>query len=179
MWDFDKLPKDKLNAIREILKEVKAPKAFKEYTEVPVVERMAIMEKVYGQLGKDDEWWERFYRTKGYHLAKEGHAKEAVEARKRSLEMVRKFINDEKNESSKKLLLYIAGAMNHFIGDDEAAVKDFELALKTRYAEKGASAEDVASGEAGLNERLNEYIRLVRSSTEAPRKRDSSDSHDH
>src|SRR4051812_24857599 len=34
MWDFDKLPKEKLAAIRKVLTDVKVSKAFKDYQEI-------------------------------------------------------------------------------------------------------------------------------------------------
>ena len=179
MWDFKELPKDKIVAIRATLKSITAPKPFEKYTEVSVVERLAIIEKVYTQLGKDEEWWERFYRTQGYHLAKAGEQEKAAVARKKSLELVKKFLKDEKNETSKKLLLYISGAMNHFIGDDKAAILDFEAAQKTIFAEKGTSEDDLKAGEAGLNERIKDYLALIKTPGKEPRQSDSKSSGDH
>ncbi len=175
MWDYDKLPKEKLAAIKGVLKDIKGPAAFKEYTDVPVIDRLAIMEKVYSVLDKDEEWWENFYRIKGYHLAKSGKMTEAAEARRKSLELIKKFIKDEKSEAPKKLLFYISGAMNHFIGDDKAALADLETALRTAYANKDESAEDIKSAEEGLNERIKDYIALIKTPGKSPRESDHKD----
>lgn len=71
MWDFDKLPKEKIPELSKLLADVEVSKNYKkQYTEIPVTERLEIMEKVYGVLNKDKYWWEQFYRVKGYHYGK-------------------------------------------------------------------------------------------------------------
>lgn len=169
MWDFDKLPKDKLPELKKILADVKVSKTFNEYREIPVTERLEIMEKVYSALGKDETWWEEFYRIKGYHYGKEGNAAKAAEARKKSLEYLQKDLKNEKSKTPKKLVLYVSGAMKHFLGDDKGALEDFQKAIETKYKAEGASAEDVKNAEEGLNGRLKEYIELVKSEKKKPR----------
>lgn len=179
MWDFDKLPKNKIEALKTILANVKVSKAFKDYREIPVTERLEVMEKVYAALDKDQDWWESFYRVKGYHFGKEGNTAKAAEARKRSLEILQKAQKDPKNESPKKLSFYVSGAMKHFMGDDEGAVKDLEQALATKYAEKDATPEAIKEAEDGLNERLTEYIALIKSTDKKPRLFDKQTDDDH
>lgn len=169
MWDFDKLPKDKLQEIKRVLAGVKVSKEFKEYQELPVVERLEIMEKVYTFLGKDDHWWEDFYRVKGYHYGKAGDAVRAAEARKKSLALVEKELADPKNESPKKLLLYISAAMKHFLADDKGAIEDLQKALDTKYQEKNAKPETLTEAETGLNERIKDYIEKINSKDKKPR----------
>jgi hypothetical protein len=178
MWDFDKLPKDKFDAIRVALKGVKVSKAFKEYTEIPVVERLEIMEKVYTAIGEDDLFWEDFYRIKGYHYGKAGDAEKAAEARRKSLAYIAKEIADPNAKRPKKLSLYISASMKHFLGDDKAALEDLQKALKTKYEEKGSKPEDVENAETGLNERINDYIANINSSDKKPRMADKGD-YDH
>lgn len=181
MWDFDKLPKDKLPELKIVLENVKVSKAFKEYTEIPVTERLEIMEKVYSALGKDESWWENFYRMKGYHYGKEGNAAKAAEARKKSLELIQKDLKNEKSKTPKKLLLYISGAMKHFLNDDKGALEDFQKATETKYSEEGAKTEDVKAAEEGINERLKDYIESVKSEKKKPRlfDKEDGDGHDH
>jgi hypothetical protein len=179
MWDFAELPKDKLPAIKDSLKGVQVSKAFKEYTELPVTERMEIMQKVYGVLEKDDSWRESFYRTKGYHYAKEGDAGRAAESRKKSVELLQKMIADEKNDEPKKLLYYVLGAMKHFLGDDEGAIADLNRSRKTVYAEKDGEEEEMKEAEAGLNYRIDEYIKLIGTADKKPRLTDKSEGHGH
>lgn len=175
MWDFDELPKDKLPALRKVLADVKLASNYKEeYTEVPTTERLEIMEKVYKVLDKDEQWWESFYRVKGYHYGKAGQTEKAAEARKKSLEIVTKWLKDDKNEQPKKLLLYISGAMKHFLNDDKGALEDLNKALTVKYQEKDATAEALKNAEEGINERLKDYIARI-NSDKKPRLMDSGD----
>lgn len=174
MWDFDKLPKEKLADIKVALKDVRISKAFKKYTELPVTERLEIMEKVYRALGKDDAWWENFYRIKGYHYGGVGDSAKAVVARKKSLELVNKEVKSESSGSPKKLLLYISGAMKHFLDDDKGAIEDLEKAMATKYSEKNGKDEEMKQAEAGLNERIKEYLERIRSGNKAPKAEEKS-----
>lgn len=169
MWDFDKIPKDKIADLRKALQGVKVSKAFKEYTELSVTERLEIMEKVYTVLGRDDDWWESFHRVKGYHYAKEDKAAKAADARRKSLALLEKELKKENGESPKKLVLYITGAMKHFLNDDQGALADMEKALATKYEDKKESAEEVKDAEEGLNERLQDYITRIKSEKDKPR----------
>lgn len=182
MWDFDKLPKDKFDALRNALKGVTVSKKFKTYTELPVSERLEIMEKVYSVLGKDGDWWESFNRVKGYHYGQEGKADQAKAAREKSLESIKKDLGDPKSEKPRKLLLYMSASMKHFLGDDLGALADLEAAAKTAYAEKNGKAEELKKAETSLNERIADYIAMIKSSDKKPRLFDrkdrDADSHD-
>jgi hypothetical protein len=179
MWDFDKLPKDKLVEIQKVLAGVAAPKAFKDYTAVPITERLEIMEKVYSVLNKDELWWENFYRIKGYHYGKEGRAEKASEARTRSLAIIKKELASDRSKMPKKLLLYVSGAMKHFLNDDKGALEDFDRAVATKYADAAAKADEVKEAEIGLNERLKDYIARVKAKDKSPRSLDASQKDDH
>jgi len=163
MWDFDKLPKDKLPAIRAALKDVKVSKQFKKYTEIPVSERLEVMEKVYNVLDKEEGWWESFNRVKGYHYGQEGHAPKASESRKKSLAMIQTELEDADSKTPKKILYYISASMKHFLGDDKGSIADLIMAQKTMYDEEGADAEKNKNAEAGLNERIKDYIERINS----------------
>jgi len=179
MWDFDKLPKDKLTAIKKVLADVKISKGFKEYTEVPVTERLEIMEKVYTVLGKSDDWWESFYRVKGYHYGKRGDVAKATEERKKSLELTQKELNNAKSDTPKKLLFYISAAMKHFTNDDKGALEDLQKALVTKYEEKNAKPEQLKDAEQGFNERIKDYIEIINSKDNQPRKFDKHGADEH
>jgi hypothetical protein len=178
MWDFDKLPKDKFPALKKALEGVRISKAFKEYTELPVSERLEIMEKVYAVLDKNEEWWESFYRVKGYHYGKEGKAEKATEARQKSLELIQKELKNEKSESPRKLLLYISAAMKHFLNDDKGALADLQKALETKYQEKDLKAEELKNAEEGINQRIKDYVEKIKSEKEKPRLFDNTDGDD-
>jgi hypothetical protein len=182
MWDFDKLPKEKFADIQKALAGVKVSKNFTKYTELPVSERLEIMEKVYAVLGKDEDWWESFQRVKGYHYGQEGLLEKAESARKKSLEMIQKELNNEKSEIPKKLLLYISGSMKHFLSDDKGAIEDLQKAAATKYEAKDAKPEELKNAEEGMNERIKDYIAKINSEKEKPRLFDGkdrdADSHD-
>lgn len=179
MWDFDKLPKDKLPAIKKILEGVKVSKKFNEYKEIPTTERLEIAEKVYSVLDKDEEWWESFHRIKGYHYGQTGNTDKASEARRKSLEYIQKELKNDKSESPKKLLYYISAAMKHFLNDDKGALEDLQKALETKYAEKDAKAEDLKSAEEGLNARIKDYIEKINSKDKKPRMLETSEGDEH
>ena len=169
MWDFDKLPKEKLPEIKKILSGIKVSKDFRDYQELPVTERLEIMEKVYPALGKDDGWWESFYRVEGYHYGKAGSVAKAAEARKKSLALVEKELNNAKSETPKKLLLYISASMKHFLGDDKSALDDLQKALTTKYQDKKTKPEELNDAEVGLNQRINDYVQKINSKDKKPR----------
>lgn len=178
MWDFDEIPKEKIAELKKVLAGVKVSKPFKEYTELPVTERLEIMEKVYAVLETDDAWWERFHRVKGYHYGREGKPEKALEARKKSLELTGKFLKDPKSKTPQKLLYYISGAMKHFTGDDKGALEDLQKALATKYEENGLKPEELKNAEDGLNERLKDYIEKIKSEKSKPRLFDKNDRDD-
>jgi hypothetical protein len=163
LGEFNEVPKDKIPEIKKILAEIKVSKNFKDYMELPVSERMEIMEKVYTVWGKDEEWWENFYRLKGYHNGREGNAEKASEARKKSLAIVQKELKDPNTAAPKKLLLYISAAMKHFTGDDKGALEDLQKSLETKYTEKDLPAEELKNAEDGLNERIKDYMTRIKS----------------
>lgn len=179
MWDFDELPKDKLPAIKKAIADVKVSKAFKEYTEIPITERLEIMEKVYAVLDKPESFWERFYRIKGYHYGKEGNAAKAAEARKKSLELIQKELNNAKSETPKKLLYYMSASMKHFLNDDKGALEDLQKSLETKYEEKNAKPEELKQAEEGFNERIKDYVERINSKDKKPRMLDNSDGDGH
>lgn len=179
MWDFDSLPKDKLPAIKEALKDVKVSKGFKEYTEISVPERLEIMQKVYAVLDKNDEWWEDFYRIKGYHYGASGNKAKADEARAKSLELLAKLNANGKSEIPQKMLLYISGAMKHFTGDDQGAIKDLETALTVKLVESSLSGDELKAADEGVNERIKDYLGLLRSGKDLPRTKEKNDGHSH
>ena len=152
MWDFDKLPKEKLPAIRNVLAKIKFDREFDMYNKVPVTERLVVMEKVYEALGKEELFWERFHRIKGYHYGKEGDSKRAEESRRKSLKYIDAELKKKKSKMPRKLLLYISGAMRHFLNDDKGAKEDLNRALSTKYLSDDASEEENTNAETGLNE---------------------------
>lgn len=162
MWDYQEMvkspPAAKLEDIRQVLQDVSLDREYAKYTDIPMSKRLEIAEKVYSVLGKDDEFWCRFYRIKGYHLAREKRVSEAGTARVKALEIARKMLNDPANGGQRKELLLISGAMHHFLQDDVAAKADFENALNAHYVNSKLSDEENKNANSHLDELLKEYL---------------------
>jgi uncharacterized protein (DUF2225 family) len=160
--DYEKLPKDKIPVLQKELAKIPFNRKFKDYLEVPMSERLEIAEKVYPLLNrKEDEFWNFFYRIKGYHYGQEEQPQKAAEARKKALELTQKMIKDPANKTPMKELLYISGAMKHFLNDDKGAAEDFRKGLATKFASTEVKPEEIKGAEEGMNERFNDYIKQI------------------
>lgn len=161
MDDYEGMPKDKLAVIEKELTRIPFTHKFKDYLEVPMTERLEIAEKVYRLLReRDDSFWCWFYRVKGYHY---GTGQKADESRTKALELTRKMMSDPKAKAPMKELLYISGAMKHFLRDDKGALEDFKKGLDTKFVHSASTAEDADNAEKGMNERFNDYIKQIAS----------------
>lgn len=158
MWDYDKLPPEKIPAIKDALKGTRIEGDYKRYTAIPMSVRLDIAEKVYAQLDKDDEFWCEFYRVKGYHYSVENNQPKADEARKKALELATRQLSGKPGTVPVKELWLISGAMKHFLGDDKGAVGDLNTALKTKYENKKLDKEQNRNGENNLSALAKEYI---------------------
>lgn len=107
MWDFDKLPKEKLPDLQKQLTGVKIEGNFKNYYDIPMSRRLEVAEKIYGALDKDDDFWCWFQRVKGYYYETEKDQKNADEARTKALEIANKMLKDPNNKEPHKQLLFI------------------------------------------------------------------------
>lgn len=163
MWDFDKLPQNKLPEIQNALKSVEIKGDYKRYTDIPMSKRLEAAEKVYAALQKDDEFWLQFYLVKGYHYAAEKDHPKADEARKKALELATQMLNEKDPATPKKELWLVSGAMKHFLGDDKGALDDLNMALKTKYEDKKLDKEKNDNGEANLTALVKECIEKIQS----------------
>jgi len=163
MWDFDKLPQNKLQEVQNALKGVEIKGDYKYYMAIPMSKRLEVAEKVYAVLQKDDDFWLQFYRVKGYHYAAEKDQTKADEARKKALDLVSRMLNEKDQATPKKELWLISGAMKHFLGDDRGALDDLNTALKTKYEDKQLDKEKNQNGEANLSALIKEYLEKIQS----------------
>jgi len=176
MFDFAKLPKEKHEAVKNALKDVKFDKEYASYSEIPMTQRLKVAEKVYAQLDKDDEFWCRFYRVLAYHFddersqAKEDKAREALQkeadaARRKAVEFAEKLLAAKDRADQRKESLLIRGAMRHFLRDDKAALADFEEAAKLTYRNKAFAESGNPDAEKNadnyLSGLLKEYTELL------------------
>ena len=161
MGDFADISKDKLDGLRQALKGVTLTAA-KQYTEIPMSDRLTVAEKVYRAMGEtSDEVWSHFYRVAGYHFQGEKKTAEADGARRKALEIVTRQLAVAAADG-RKPLLYISAAMHHFLREDEAALKGFEQVKNTKYAVKDLDEKRNANGEAYLNKLTDEYLELIK-----------------
>jgi uncharacterized protein (DUF2225 family) len=162
MWDYEKLDKDKIPAIKTLLQGVKLKTPANDYAKIPMSERLEIAEKVYGGLNKEEAFWCRFYRILGYHHAAEKNPTKADESRKKALQLAQKMLNDKAVAPPAKELWVIAGAMKHFLRDDDGAIADLNQALNTKYQNKELDEEKNNNGEQNLNALVKEYIEQIK-----------------
>jgi uncharacterized protein (DUF2225 family) len=165
MWDFTEFPQDKADAVRAALSGMKSSHEFKDYTALPMSERLAMAEKVYKVLDKDQDFWCGFYRVQGYHLAAEKKPAEAAAARSKALLLAEKMITDPANAGRLKELLLIRGAMHHFLSDDPAATQDLQTALKASFADKTYSEQENKNANANLDGLIKEYLERIATKT--------------
>lgn len=158
MWDFRKFPADKTAEVQGALAGISLSGSYESYNRIPMSERLAIAEKIYAKLDRDHDFWCDFYRVQGYHLAHEKKSTEADAARRRALELAELMMSDAKRQGSRKELLYIAGAMRHFLNDDPGAVKDLEQGLQLTFNNPSLTAAQNNNANANLNRMLQEYL---------------------
>ena len=144
MEDFQKVPKDKVAEIKKMLEDVSLTaqtgpdyeqyKQIAPYLGIAVSDRLRVVEKVDRILGHtEDDYWSHFYRVLAYHLAAEKKQAAAAEARRKALAITERLLTDKANDGKRKELLYISGAMRHYLRDDTLALRDFEAAKKLKY----------------------------------------------
>ena len=133
MWDFNKFPKDKIDDTRRLLEDVKLSGDYKNYTDIPVSEKLQIAEKIYQGMNRDDEFWSLFYRVLGYHFAQEFKTEQARQARLHALEIALRQLADPANEGRKKELLVVVASMHHFTGDDSSALQELKTAKILKF----------------------------------------------
>lgn len=172
MGDFEELPKEKHAAVRALLKETSLPGKFDVYNKIPMSARLAIAEKVYAELGRNDRFWFHFRRVQGYHLDAEKKPEEAKAARLKGYELAKKMIASEKSGANLKEYWMLAGMMQHFAGNDEESAVCFNKALAQKYESAEAKPEENEQAEKGMNGFIEEYLKLMKSD-KPPRARQS------
>jgi hypothetical protein len=172
MGQFREVPKEKIADLRKMLEGVSLP-APKErsreeslaqppYLEIPTSQRLLVVEKVNRFLGETgDDYWNHFYRVLGYHFDREKKQGEADEARRKALAITERLLADKANDGKRKELLYLAGAMHHFLRDDTMALKNFEEAHKLKYSDKDLKPEQNTNYDNYISVLIDEYIEML------------------
>jgi hypothetical protein len=171
LFDFASLPQSKLPEIQKTLLSFKLVGPYKQYTDIPMSQRLAIAEAVYKVVVQNDEWWSRFYRVKAFHLAAEKKEAEATEARKRALEITLLQLAKPENKDRRKELLLISGSMRLFTGDEKGALKDLEDAERTKYKDQVLNAEQTKGFNDYLSGIIKEMVAAIKSGDIAKLKR--------
>jgi len=161
MWDFKNLPKEKIPDIRSALAGVTLPEPKKDYTDVSMSDRLPVAEKLYKVLGEEPGFWALFYRVEGYHFDLENHADQALQARKRGLEITTTMLADPQNAPHKKELLLTSAAMHHFLNDDVRALQELDDASKLTWFDEKLGAEKSKNYDGYLTGLITEYIRAI------------------
>jgi hypothetical protein len=163
MWDFREDSGPQCIAGREPdLRRALAGVAFtpeaQDYESIPMVQRLEVAERVYRVLGRDDEFWCRFYRVRAYHLDEAGQADAAAVARQQALALAERLLDSGKNEHRRKELLLVAGAMRHFLKRDTRALADFREALGLKYTNPAGEVSSAQGLDRYLTALLKDYI---------------------
>ena len=125
--DFEALPAEKIEAARNALKEAALPE-FTNYERVPMADRLAVAERIYRELGKDDLFWSYFYQVKGFHLGACSQAEMAKQSRLKAAGVLKRLVADPKYTEERKPLLLALAAMRHYLGDEQAALETLAMA---------------------------------------------------
>ena len=165
---FDKLPKDKLPAIRKVLKAHEQKSTAGKDQSADLAQRLKIAESVYRQLDKDKSFWCFFQRMAGYLLDKDGKPKEAALARRKALANA-EAMEKEGPANAKKEPLYIQGAMLAYLGDKEKALSRLKAAAATPVTPGGPiKAEQAENMNRFINSLAQELIQKLESGQKLP-----------
>ena len=167
MWDFKDIPSDKTGELQKLLDKLKVEnKECKEYTDVPMTQRLTLAERAYELLrpekdkSKDADFWSDFYRTEGYHFSREGHDDMAKAARQKALDLTQVLLADRANADRRKELLFASAAMHHFLADDERALAELKEATANTY-KNSKNSENGRGMDEYLSALIKDYIKAI------------------
>lgn len=155
MWDFDSVDVSKIDTLKSFLTTVHLDKKYRDYLEIPMITRLEIAEKVYKILGKDTEFWCKFYRVIGYHYEYDKNTTKAKEARLTALGLAKQMLLDVNYSGQEKEVLFIIAAMHNFTGQKDSALVYLDQAALKTYENKTWEEENAK----GLDEYLTALIK--------------------
>lgn len=158
MWDFDSIPENKFDTLKVFLATVKLDKKYKSYVDIPMTTRLEIAESVYKILGRDKEFWCKFYRGMGYHYQENKNGSKAKEARLNSLSLANQMLTDSLSFGKEKENLFIIAAMYNFTGQKDSALVYLDKADLKIYQNKNWKDDNVK----GFNEYMTGLISQYR-----------------
>ena len=169
MWDFEGLPKEKHEELRKRLAGFKLEYARPaaghdegaDYLRIPSTQRLLAAEQTYQVLGRDDDFWCKFYRALGHHCEAQKQPAPADAARRKALSIAERLLADPARASERKELLFVTGAMRHFLKDDPGALKDFREAEGLKYVSRELGPEKSKNYDEYLSDLLRQYFELL------------------
>lgn len=160
-FDFDSVPKNKIDKINSFLKIVHFNVKYKNYLEIPVTKKLEIAEKIYRILGRNGEFWCHFYRNIGYCYSMENKQRLAMEARFKSLLYAHMALKERLNKGKEKEILYIIAAMNYFTGQEKQALSYLERAKRYKYINTAISKDNSDAIDKYLSGLIDEYPKFI------------------
>lgn len=169
MDDLEKIPDEKFDAVREAIEPLVKAQPDQRYYAVPMDYRLEIAEAVYRTLDRDDSFWCRFYRIKGYHLERAGQSDAAAAARMKALALAETMLSAEKSLPPPKELTLIVGSMQYFTGRKEAALSTLEKVKHVPVEISGAITEETAkNATVYLDELAEEFLSHIKAGKPLP-----------
>jgi len=169
MGDFQKIPKEKQEAIKKAIAPLVEKHTEKNYYEIPMSYRLKIAEAVYQQLGRDDNFWCRFHRILGYHLDKAGQAEAAKAARLKALSYAEKMLEAGKKSPPRKEVVFIIGSMQYFTGQKDKAKETLARVAKTPVKVPEEMDQEAAKNTTQyLDELAGDFIKLIEAGKKPP-----------
>ncbi|HEY2171806.1 MAG TPA: DUF2225 domain-containing protein [Candidatus Angelobacter sp.] len=153
VWEFSKIKPDEAARVREMLKGQKFA-GFNDYSQVPLRLRLSLAELCAKAAGKDAVFWSEFYRAEAYHLGRVGKTEEAKTARVKARDSLIRLSQDAKHASARKESLFAQATVEHFLGDDAAALSILAQAREEPLADSLANEY--------LNHDIDEYIMWIK-----------------
>ena len=162
MWDFDKVPGNKITLIKEYLSTITIDKKYEDYDYIPMTKRLEIAENVYKILERDNEFWCEFYRLIGYHYDQEKNAVKAKLSRMTALNIAKKMLLNPTNKSQRKELLYIVAAMNNYIDKKDYALFYLDKASSLTYQNNRLENDKAKGFDVYLTDLIEQYKELIK-----------------
>jgi len=160
MWDFDSIPDIKLDTIKAFLQTVEH-QTFKDYRDIPMTTRLGIAEKIYQILGRDTEFWCKFYRVKGYHYSLSKMENQALESRTKALVLARNMLSDSTYVGREKEQFFIIAAMFNFTNHQDSALVYLNKASSCKYQNKNIPEENSTNLDEYLGDIINQYKEII------------------
>ncbi|HBS85270.1 MAG: hypothetical protein A2W91_15805 [Bacteroidetes bacterium GWF2_38_335] len=161
MWDFDSIPPDKTEEIKLILKDIDFGKKYDDYTSIPMHKRLEVAEKVYSVLGRDDDFWCRFYRVMGYHYESDQQTDNAKICRDKAKGLAEKMLTDTARSGQEKESYYIIACMDYFTGLKDEALVYLEKAGKEKYNNQSWEKENSDNLNDYLDDIISQYKEMI------------------